>query len=311
MVPNTLAFWSYLIFLIPSIICSLFVLYHLLFDRVLRHALHNHVIIVVLFIVVIYEITVYPWMLYYYQYQNISGIPNIFCTIRTFLDWNLCITQTILISWAAIERHILIFHDKWVSTKKKRFFIHYLPLIVLVLYCFIFYIIVYFFPPCENLFDHSSLTCVYSCLYDIYAFAIWQTVAHQILPVLIIIVFSTALLLRVIWQKFRIHQSIQWRKYRKMTIQLLSVSLLYLIFYLPLSVAHTILLWNLMDDIYFEFQDYAIYFSYFVIPLFPFVCILSLPELRTKLIHTLHLQRRRIVPEIILIKAPVYKHMNI
>jgi hypothetical protein len=169
--------------------------------------------------------------------------------------------------------------------------------------------IVYFFPPCQNLFDNSSLTCVYSCLYEIYyEFSIWQTIVHQILPILIIIIFSIALILRVVWQKRRLHQAVQWRKYRTMTIQLLSISFLYLLFYLPLSLAYTILLCGFMEDIIFDFLEYAIYFSYFMILLFHFVCMLSLPELRTKFINSFYLQRRR---QILPMNVPIHRHMHI
>jgi hypothetical protein len=128
MLSNIVIFWSYLIFLVSSLICSLFRLYHLLFDRTLCSALHNHVIIIVLFIVILCEITIYPWMLYYYYHQSMLDVSNLSCTIRTFLDWDLYITQTFLVSWATIERHILIFHYKCLATKKKRFFFHYFPL---------------------------------------------------------------------------------------------------------------------------------------------------------------------------------------
>ena len=302
MISNLAVFWSYLLFLIPSLICSLFLLYYLLFDRRLRSALHNHVIIVVLFIVLIYELTIYPWMLHYYHHQqSLLAASNLFCTIRRFLDWDLYITQSFLVSWATIERHILIFHEKWILTKKKRFFLHYFPLISIVFYCLIFHTIVFFLPPCQNSFDHVSLTCVYSCLYEIYPeFSVWQTIFHQILPVVIIIVFSIALIIRVIWQKFRLHQAVHWRKYRKMTIQLLSIAFLYLLFYLPLSISYTILLCDVVEDIIIDFLEYSIFFSYFMILLFPFVSILSLPELQMKLLNRL---RRKISP----INVPVYK----
>ena len=66
LIPNAAKFWSYLSFLIPAIVCSLFVLYHLFFDRALRRALNNHAVAVVLILGLICQITIYPWMLYFY-----------------------------------------------------------------------------------------------------------------------------------------------------------------------------------------------------------------------------------------------------
>ena len=34
--------------------------------------------------------------------------------------------QVTLFAWASIERHILIFHDQWVSTQSRRLFVHYI-----------------------------------------------------------------------------------------------------------------------------------------------------------------------------------------
>jgi hypothetical protein len=50
-------FWIFLLLIIPSIICSLFGLYHFLMDRTLRQALNNHIIILLLCIDLFYNFT--------------------------------------------------------------------------------------------------------------------------------------------------------------------------------------------------------------------------------------------------------------
>ncbi len=301
MLSNTVKFWMYLILLIPSMIFLLFVLYHLLFNRTLRSALNNHVIIVLLLNCLIAETTIYPWMLYFYQYNGVWIRSHIFCAIWGYLDWGLYITQTILFAWATIERHILIFHDGWVSTKKKRFFIHYLPLIFLLVYCLLFYIIVFFFSPCRNGYDYSLAFCLNSCLVQHYAYSMWETIVHQMLPAVLIIVFSIALFVRVLLQKHRIHQPVQWRKHRKMAIQILSISLLYLEFYFPYVLYSLMLTFGVPNDSLDNLGVYAEFCTYFMTPLLSFVCTLSLPELGTKIGKTIHFQRklRRINPEVL------------
>jgi hypothetical protein len=142
-------FWIYLLGDIPSIICSIFVLYHLLFDRTLRHALNNHVIIILLII----ELTDVPWTLHYYLYNTNMIETPAFCIIWGWINFGLYVTQLLVFAWASLERHILIFHDQWVSTKRKRFFVHYLPPILILAYCFIYFAVVFLFPPCQNWFD--------------------------------------------------------------------------------------------------------------------------------------------------------------
>ena len=276
-------FWLYLIFLVPSLLCSLFVLYHLLFTRTLRNAPNNHVIIVLLIIGLASQVTVYPWMLYYFRSDGVWDRTLIFCTVWSFMDWGLYVTQTILFAWATLERHILIFHDSWTSTKVKRCLIHYLPLALLLLYCLTFYVVIDFFPACENFYLDFDMVCVYLCSYGTYELYMWQTIVHQILPTFAIVLFSLTLLGRVLWRKYRMHQPIQWRKHRKMAVQLLSISLLYLVFSFPFILVTLMYLCGLSYSAYGTFIPYADFCSYFIILLLPFVCALSLPELQTKI----------------------------
>jgi hypothetical protein len=55
-IPRPVRFWLLLILDIPSIICSFFLLYHLLINKTLRHQLINHVIIILLIIGLIIEL---------------------------------------------------------------------------------------------------------------------------------------------------------------------------------------------------------------------------------------------------------------
>jgi hypothetical protein len=252
-----------------------------------------------MFIGLIYQVTIYPWMLYGYRYEGIWDRSRLFCTIWIFIDWGLYYTQTILFAWATMERHILIFHRQWVVTKKQRLIVHYLPLLILVLYCHIYYTVFTFFPRCENIFDNSYMICVKLCSFDVSEFYIYDTIIHQILPNIIIVVFSIALLLRVCRQRHRIGKSLQWRKHWKMTVQLLFISIVYLIFALPLTIMHFLHLCGVSYDVIGNFMEYALFFNYCMILLCPFACALSLPQLRDKIKNTIQLRRQRriIAPE--------------
>ena len=310
MISNAVWFWSILLSLILSFFCLMFVLYNLLFDRTLRHALNNHIIIIILIINLITELTTYPWMIYFYYNDGVwDGRPMIFCEIWTFIDWGLFLTHTILFAWATIERHILIFHERWVSTPMRRFFLHYLPIAILLLYNVVFNMVLDFFPPCENAFIDYMAVCTTSCLYDIDVVRVYDAIAHQLVPIFTIILFSIALLLRVVWRRRHVQQTIQWRKYRKMTIQLLSISFLYLLFLFPLSMGSLLYFLGVRFQILYDYHAYTLFFVYFLPPLFPFVCALSLPELRKKLAKVLRLSRltRRVVPTTLPVEAFVSK----
>ncbi|CAF3581907.1 unnamed protein product, partial [Adineta steineri] len=133
-IPYIGRFWLLLIPNILSLICSLFVLFHFLFDSTLRHALHNHVIIVILIVCIIAELTTIPFMMYFYLNGVVWIQSPTFCMIWKFFDSATYTTVPKLVGWSSMERHIIIFHSQWISTKKKRFLIHYLPIVLIVIY---------------------------------------------------------------------------------------------------------------------------------------------------------------------------------
>lgn len=270
-------FWTYLIMLIPSMLCSIFALYHLLFDRTLRNSLNNHIIIIFLILDFLCELTVFPWALHYFHVEGVWERSFVFCSIWAFLDWTFYMIQTFVLAWGAIERHILIFHHGYVATRKKRFFFHYLPPFILISYCIIFYISINFLSPCENYYSNDYMLCVAFCIYDNVEYFKWDTVAHQLVPALIIIIFSIGLLVRVIAHKIRIHQPVQWRKYQKMTVQLLSIVLIYCIFYLPYACFMILLFCGYELD---QNVSSTLGYTTYMLPLLlPFCCMLTLPEL--------------------------------
>jgi hypothetical protein len=132
----------------------------------------------------------------------------------------------------------------------------------------------------------------------------YETIVHQILPNLIIVVFSVALLLRVRRQKHRIGKSLQWRKHWKMTIQLLFVAIIYLIFALPVTLMNFLHLCGLSREVTDPFMEYLLFFNYCILLLCPFACALSLPQMRNKVKDILQLRRqaRAVAPMTLVIR---------
>lgn len=141
------------------------------------------------------------WIIHYYYFHFTLFPAPIFALIWVFIDFVFEMTQIMLFAWATIERHILIFHSGSVSTKKKRFFIHHLPITLIITYCMVYYGIIIFAPPCVYTFSNIVLYGITSnpCIYKTIPFiAKWDWIVNQIIPTFIIIIFSLALLIRVI-----------------------------------------------------------------------------------------------------------------
>jgi hypothetical protein len=135
----------------------------------------------------------------------------------------------------------------------------------------------------------------------------WDFIVDQLVPIFTIIVFSTGLLVRVLRQKHRMCGMIDWRKNRKMTIQLLSISFFYLIILLPYAIVYIVRIFGLTGSLSDELSGYTVFFSYFILLLFPFVCALSLPELQTKMKNFFQLRRqaRQMNPVTLNVRTPV------
>ncbi|CAF1614964.1 unnamed protein product [Rotaria sp. Silwood1] len=283
-------FWIYLISNIASIICSIFVLYYFLFSRKLRHSLHNHVVIIILIINFIIEITDISWILYYYRNSVVLIKTSLFCRTWKFLDSSSYVTTAKLVAWASIERYILIFHDSWMSTKKKKILLHYIPITTIIIYGIILYIIIYLFISCDRSYSSTILYCgYYSCAYDSTTYSMFEFITGGITNAIIIAIFSMILIIRLIKQKHRLNQQLNWRKHRKMAIQLLSIVLLFYIFYLPSVIIGILFNCGVPYSNLEYLLAYGQFFSYYINFLLPFVCAGTLPHLKKKIKNTLRI----------------------
>jgi hypothetical protein len=61
------------------------------------------------------------WLIRYYRTGTIISFTPAFCQAWVFIGSSMYISVFILMAWASIERHILIFHAKWFATKNKMF----------------------------------------------------------------------------------------------------------------------------------------------------------------------------------------------
>ena len=287
--PAHVQFWTYLIFEIPSLACTIFLLYHLLRRRQLRRALHNHIIIILLALALGIQVFDNPL---YIDANRLGGHQNSFhmfpsiCLMWWMFDYGFYGAITVFLAWGSIERHILVFHRQLIRTRRQKVFVHYLPLLFISIYLCGFYIGVIIFPPCENVFDFGAFGCGFSPCYETVSYLnVWDYFGNGIVCTFIETVFSVGLLARVLCQKRRAHQPVNWRKHRKMAMQLISVSTLSLTVVFPQSLI--IVIQHVGGPALSHFGDevnaYLFYLYTFVVLLLPFICLGTLPELWPKL----------------------------
>lgn len=282
--PRSVRFWILIVFDVASLICTLYLLFHLCVSRALRQSLSNHVIIILLIMGLATQCIDVPFYLSFISHNGYvhPAVPGT-CLAWWFAAFGMYNGGTILMAWAAIERHFIVFHYRLVSTRRGRFLVHYFPLTILLLYIFIFYIYVLFFHNCDETFEYRLPICnAYPCYQEDSFLGMWEFIMNNIVPSLFVAVFSGALLIRVIRQKRRLHQHVQWHRQRRMIIQLVAISALNIVINVPLNIVSLARLCGLPANYGVEAQQYFYFSCYFLIFLFPFVCLFAYPELWKK-----------------------------
>ncbi|CAF3386657.1 unnamed protein product [Rotaria socialis] len=292
---RTARFWILLLFDIPSIICTLFVLCCVLMDRKLRSSVKNHSLVLFLILGLGTQLVDVPFYLNFIVHSSVIPPNPSICILWWFMDIGMYNGGAILLAWTAFERHIIIFHDRWISTRKRRIIVHYLPLLFLILYIFIFYIYAFYGFPCENSYDYTLPYCNQSpCYLQDPVMGIFDLFTNITMPTLLEAFFSFSFIFRVVWQKYRSHLSVQWRKQRKMAIQLMSLTALNLTINVPLSIFNIAHLCGLPSDIGFKALQYFVFLCYFVIFFLPFICLASITSVFRNFRQKILRQRREI-----------------
>jgi hypothetical protein len=292
-------FWLILFGEIFSMPCYLLLIYYFLANRNVRQALYNHVIISSLFIdFTIVSVDLSCHLGFLRLGYIIPSIPAT-CLIWQLVDYGFWYGDLFLKSWAAIERHIFIFHPNLLNTVSKRIFIHYCPLAFVTFYTPIVYIYLIFFYPAEHTYIYTILMCSGPYYYNgIPPWLIWyESLFHYVIPIFVLFIFSNTLFLRVILHKRRLRIANGWRQYRKMTIQLLFVSIIYL-FDLPYIIV-TIVRWSGYPDFGTDLQGpYFYYVNYIPIVLYPFAILATYPKLFRQIFFCHRQQTATVFPNI-------------
>ncbi|UJR11482.1 hypothetical protein I4U23_015661 [Adineta vaga] len=275
--------FSFLISLfIPSIIFSCFLLSHIIRNKKIRNRLNNHVIICIFLIYFIQAITDLPVTMIYLYRGEVAISSDIFCKIWFITAGSLNAISIQMNAFLSFERYLLIFHHQFLH--KYKIILHYLPLICFFLVPLLYVILFTNFYPCQTNFVYNAWSCGSACylLQPIIGTFTW--VYAILIPVLIMIIFNFAVLVRVIHQKKRMMQKNTWSKSKKMIFQLLSITGALYISWVPISIINIVNMvqfnsilneiqatWTLIGLIYI-----AVLFS-------PVVSYFAIPELKNEI----------------------------
>jgi hypothetical protein len=153
-------FWILLILSIPSALCSLLILTYF-YRQQNRVLLHHHLIIVLLFASLFEILFDMTSLMAFYRRGRVIPATSGFCTWWNIVEYSANGVLLWSMAWGSVERHLLIFHNSLMSTRRKRLIFHFCPMFLACLYPCVFYFSVVVLNSCQNQWDYEA---VKSCL---------------------------------------------------------------------------------------------------------------------------------------------------
>ncbi|UJR19058.1 hypothetical protein I4U23_022189 [Adineta vaga] len=279
---------------IPAILLTICIFLFFVLHRNKLKTPQNQSLLILLITNSIRLLVTVPMPIDFYRRGYIFPATSAYCTSWTFGEYSLAVIGEYLMATISMQRHAIIFHPNIFQIRMKFLIFFYFPLIFSVAYPTIFYIYAVILYPCDGTeWDYTIIACGYmNCYYQNKILAIFDWIVHNILPIIIIILANIALIIRVIAGKCRRHQIVSWRKQKDMTLQLLSISSLFVIAWSPTIIVGLIQQATSINfaDIQAAFITDLIFLSYLLLP---WVCLGPLPEFRKWIWKYLHPRRRR------------------
>lgn len=288
---HRIKFIMFIILVIPAFLISIVIFAYFIKHRATLNALQNQALLLLLIVNFIELVSDLPMPISFYYLGYIYPATHAYCSWWTFFEYNLHLISELLMATISIQRHLLIFNSNMFHNRFKCLVFYYLPLALCIVYPIIFYIFIIFVYPCDGTqWDYTSNLCGYANCYLVYNrfLATFDWAANNGSPVLVIILANVFLIIRVIMHKRRQQQGISWKKQRRMTLQLLIISSLYLFAWLPsltIGVGQQIHSAEFLANIQI---DYTLDFMYFVSLLSPWIYLGLIPNVVKWALHDVY-----------------------
>ncbi|CAF3487624.1 unnamed protein product [Rotaria sp. Silwood1] len=276
-----------IIFELPSVICFLIIFYYFIQLRksILFDCINHHVILLILISDFLLIATELPFSLHYLSLGYVQTAK--ICTFWIYWDYTLETTSLFLTMYASIERYLLVFHKS--SFLKRKLLFHYIPMTIVALYIPVLYMYLVVLSPClhNHQYDLTAFACGGACFFVQISVNTYDTIVDTMLPCFIIIIFNLLMVGRSSILKRRALTSLSisktLKRNRRMIIQLLAISLMCLIAWMPWVVI--IIGQNFFDS---SFGDWFIthilhYLPYLTTSASPFLALIGLPAIRQRL----------------------------
>ena len=233
---------------IPAILCSLLLFYYFIRLSELRqqHSTHQMIIYLLICAFLLDAIDIPLMLPDFRNHYYIASMrnPNTFCLFWLMYDYGIYSTSLWFMALLSLERYLVIFFKKTVlKNKTRRFFLYYVTAAVIILFVFSWYTYVIVFYPCTyTQFDYTQILCGFLC-YEAEASATllnFNWIVVILLPAFWTVLFTLILITHVLCQRQKISRCLTqretWKRTRKMFVQLLPITSIFLLFIMPVTI---------------------------------------------------------------------------
>ncbi|UJR13392.1 hypothetical protein I4U23_000408 [Adineta vaga] len=277
LVINKILFIIVIFVSIPSILINLFASYRLhgntklsvfAFRCILHVSLVTTCICIPIFSMELYFNAYFPFSLF-------------LCKIWLIVDYSSVVCLALLVCWASIQRHILIFGPIRIKKLQSTLRFKLLPIIFALGFPLIWYSILISTCTYEKLINKDQYKCR-PCFENEKTIFLFDTLFSLLVPLLITIIATFLLLIRIIRLRFHLFRSNikKWRRCKRLTRQMILFSLIYLIGLLPYVLTNLNSLYNFWPLInHFSYIQIANTFTYVPCCFSSFLSIYAFPEI--------------------------------
>ncbi|CAF1094624.1 unnamed protein product [Adineta steineri] len=276
--------------ILPSVASSCFVFYRVTQNKEIFKKLSNQLIFCLFLIYFIQAILDLPLTIKFLHRGEVA-IPNYtFCTYWFTLMSTLNMCTMYLNAYLSIERYLLVFHNKFLLKYKN--ILHYIPMFLILIISVVFVFSFSVLYPCQTQFNYNAIVCGSVCSILIRDFGLFVWILTFVAPLFVIIFSNGFILTRVILHKRRMLQKNIWQKNKGMVLQLLSVTGMLYISWLPVSIT-TVIYTAHSTPLIREIHDNWLTLGLIYIPVLssPLTTSFAIPELRNDI--RVWLNRRR------------------
>jgi len=276
---NQILFFLTLFISIPSIFINLYAIYRLHTNKKLTVFVFRSILHLSLFT----TLTCVPFFLLELYNNLYFPLPIFICKLWLIIDYSSIVSLGLLVFWASIQRHILIFGPIHIKKLQSTLKFKLIPTILTFILPLTWYSILA--SACHYDTTPGQLYQCRPCFEHEKTIFLVDTILSLIVPLFITLIVTFCLLIRILRLRLRIFRlpSKKWRRCKRLTRQMILFSLIYLIGLVPYVLTNLNSLYNfwpwMNSALSIQIADTL---SYVPCCFSPFLSIYAFPEICQK-----------------------------